>query len=92
MYRVMNGAIIALGLATATLVAAAPVSAEEVVGVHVGGAGLGFTVGNGHYYDRDHHRQAYTYPSDWKTYHHPQSWYQSHRGWNDQKNHDWYRN
>jgi hypothetical protein len=33
--------------------------AAEVVGIHVGGAGLGFTVGNGHYYDR-HHRQSYT--------------------------------
>jgi len=92
MQKMLNGAIIALGLATATLMAAGPASAAEVVGVHVGGVGLGFTVGNGHYYDRDHHRQAYTYPSDWKTYHHPQIWYQSHPQWNDQQNADWYRN
>jgi hypothetical protein len=91
MHKMLNGAVIALGLATMAL-AASPAIAEEVVGVHVGGVGLGFTVGNGHYYDRDHHRQAYTYPSDWRTYHHPQNWYQSHARWNDQKDRDWYRN
>jgi hypothetical protein len=92
MHKMLNGAVVALGLATITLAAGSPAVAEEVAGVHVGGVGLGFTVGNGHYYDRDHHRQAYTYPSDWKTYHHPQTWYQSHSQWNDQSNHDWYRN
>jgi hypothetical protein len=35
---------------------------------------------------------AYSYPSDWKTYHHQQSWYRSHPHWNDQNHHDWYRN
>jgi hypothetical protein len=35
---------------------------------------------------------AYSYPSDWKTYHHQRSWYRSHPQWNDQNNHDWYRN
>ena len=92
MYKLLNGAIIALGLATATLAAAGPAGARDVVGVHVGDVGLGFTVGNGHYYDGHHHRQAYTYPSDWKSYHHPQSWYRTHTQWNDQKNPDWYRN
>jgi hypothetical protein len=88
----LNGAVIALGLASVTLATAGPAIAEEAIGVHVGDVGLGFTVGNGHYYDRDHHRRDYTYPSDWRTYHHPQDWYQSHERWNDQKDHDWYRN
>ena len=92
MYKMLNGTIIVLGLAGATFAVPGPARAEELVGVHVGGVGLGFTVGNGHYYDSDHRRQAYTYPSDWKTYHHPQAWYQTHSQWNDQKNHDWYRN
>jgi hypothetical protein len=91
MYKVFSGTIIALGLAGAVFAATSPVSAADV-GVNVGPIGLGFTVGNGHYYDRDHHRQAYTYPSDWKTYHHPQSWYHSHPHWNTQGNPDWYRN
>jgi len=90
MKNVLKSTVIALGLMGAVLMAASPVNAA-VVGVQVGGVGLGFQVGNGHYYDRNHHRQAYTYPSDWKTYHHPQSWYRSHPQWNDQSNRDWYR-
>jgi hypothetical protein len=90
MFRIISGAVIAIGMTGAVFVA--PASATEVVGVHVGDIGLGFAVGNGHYYDRHHHRMAYSYPSDWKTYHHPQSWYRSHPQWNDQNNHDWYRN
>jgi hypothetical protein len=62
------------------------------VGVQIGVAGLGLTVGNGYYYDSNNRRQAYTYPSDRKTYRHLQSWYRSHPQWNDQSNHDWYRN
>jgi hypothetical protein len=91
MYKILNGAIIALGLAAASVAVTGPVNAAEVVGVHVGGVGLGFTVGNGHYYDRDHHRQRYTYPSDWQSYHHRQSWYRSHPEWNNQQHADWYR-
>lgn len=71
---------------------AVPANAAEVVGVHVGGVGLGVRVGNGHYYDRHHHRQSYSYPSDWSTYHHRQYWYRSHPQWNDQNHHDYYRN
>jgi hypothetical protein len=91
MYKVFSGAIIALGLTGATLAVATPVSAAEI-GVSVGGIGLGFTVGNGHYYDRNHRLVAYTYPSDWKTYRHPQSWYRTHANWNNQNHPDWYRN
>jgi hypothetical protein len=53
---------------------------------------VGVSIGNGHYYDRHHHRQTYSYPSDWKAYHHPQSWYRGHSGWNDRNQADWYRN
>jgi hypothetical protein len=92
MHKIISGTIIALGMAGATFAAISPAAAEEVAGVHVGGVGLGFTVGNGHYYDSHHRRQAYSYPSDWSTYHHPQGWYHSHPHWNDQNHHDWYRN
>jgi hypothetical protein len=92
MNKLLNGAVIALGLAGAPLAAAIPAGAADIVGVQVGPVGLGFTVGNGNYYDRDHHRQSYTYPSDWRTYHHPQNWYRSHPQWNDQHGADWYRN
>jgi hypothetical protein len=92
MYKVLSGAVIALGLVGATFAATSAASAAEVVGVHVGPIDLGFKVNNGHYYDRDHHRRDYSYPTDWRTYHHPQSWYRSHPHWNDQKSHDWYRN
>jgi hypothetical protein len=91
MNKIFKGGLAALGLALAST-AAVPAFAAEVVGVHIGGVGLGFTVGNGHYYDSHHRRQAYTYPTDWKTYHHPQSWYRSHPQWNDKNHHDWYRN
>jgi len=70
--------------------AAVPAVAKDVIGLQVGD--LGISVGNGHYYDRHHHRQSYTYPSDWKSYHHPQSWYRAHSQWNDRNHADWYRN
>jgi hypothetical protein len=92
MQKFISCAVIALGLTGAVLAASAPASAADVLGVHVGGVGLGITVGNGHYYDRHHHRVAYSYPSDWSAYHHPQSWYRSHPSWNDSTNHDYYRN
>jgi hypothetical protein len=92
MNKLLNGAVIALGIAGAPLMAAFPAAAADVVGVHVSPVGLGFSVGNGHYYDRDHRRRAYTYPSDWRTYHHPHYWYRSHPRWNDQHDSDWYRN
>lgn len=92
MRKLLNGAAIAIGLASASFAATAPARAVDIVGVHVGPIGLGFTVGNGHYYDRHHHRQSYSYPADWRTYHHPQSWYRSHPRWNDQNGSDWYRN
>jgi len=86
----IKGVIIAVGLAGATFTAVVPADAANV-GVQVNGVGMGFTVGEGHYYNNRHARQAYTYPSDWKTYHHPQRWYRSHPRWNDQHSSDWYR-
>ena len=60
MYKVLNGAIVALGLVGASL-AASPASAQDVgVGVHVGGVGIGVnfgTVAYGYqdgYWDNDH--------------------------------------
>ena len=91
MNKIINGGLAALSLALACT-AAVPAFAADRVGVQIGGVGLGFTVGNGHYYDNHHRRQAYTYPSDWRTYHHPQSWYRSHSHWNDKNHSDWYRN
>ena len=91
MRKLLKGAIIAIALTGATFAAAVPASAAEIVGVHIGSVGLGFKVGNGHYYDRNHHARSYTYPSDWKTYNHPQSWYRSHPQWRDQRGSDWYR-
>jgi hypothetical protein len=91
MNKIFKGGLAVLGLALIST-AAMPAFAAERVGVQVGGAGLGFTIGNGHYYDSHHRRQAYTYPSDWKTYHHPQSWYRTHREWNTPDHHDYYRN
>ena len=90
MKTVLKGTVIALGLTGAMLVAASPASAADV-GIRIGGAGVGVQIGNGHYYDSHHRRQSYNYPSDWKTYHHPQTWYRSHQQWNDQSGQDWYR-
>ena len=91
MNKIFKGGLAVLGLALAST-AAMPAFAAESVGVQVGGVGLGFSVGIGHYYDSHHRRQAYTYPSDWKAYHHPQAWYRSHPQWNTQGHHDYYRN
>jgi hypothetical protein len=88
MYKFISGTVVALAL-TATAIAPA---FADVVGVHVGGLGVGISVGNGHYYDRHHRRVAYSYPNDWSTYHHPQSWYRNHPHWNDSTSHDYYRN
>jgi hypothetical protein len=88
MNRIFKCAIAALALGG---LAATAVNAAEVVGVRVGDAGVGFTVTHGSYYDGRHHRHYYNYPSDWRTYHHPRSWYRSHRQWNDQNGNDWYR-
>ena len=70
---------------------AVPASAQRDR-VEIQAGDLGFSIGNGHYYDRHHHRQDYTYPSDWRRYHHPREWYRDHSQWNDRNHNDWYRN
>jgi len=91
MLNIVRGSLVTAFLAGASFAVTAPVYAADI-GVHVGDVGLGVNVGNGHYYDSHHRRQTYSYPSDWKSYHHPQSWYHSHSSWNDQSSHDYYRN
>ena len=88
MFNILRRSLAVALLAGASFAVAVPASAD-VIGVHVGG--LGISVGSGHYYDEHHHRQAYSYPSDWKAYHHPQAWYHSHPSWNDSTNSDYYR-
>ena len=68
----------------------APATAREAMDLRAGD--LSISIDNGHYYDRHHHRQSYTYPSDWRSYHHPRSWYRGHSQWNDRNHADWYRN
>jgi hypothetical protein len=89
MHKFISVTLAAACLAGASF-AAAPALARETVGVQVGDVGI--AVGNGHYYDRHHHRHAYTYASDYKSYNHPQAWYRSHSQWNDRNHADWYRN
>jgi hypothetical protein len=48
MRKTLNGAIVALGIAGAALLSAGPATAQDVgAGVHVGGVGVGVTVGVG---------------------------------------------
>jgi hypothetical protein len=63
MYKALNGTIIVLGLAGASLAISTPASAQDVgVGVHVGGVGVGIGIGLGNiafgyqdgYWDRNH--------------------------------------
>jgi hypothetical protein len=80
----LKGAVAALVLASATVGAA-----NAAVSFYVGpdGARVGYTQGS--YYDRLHHRHVYTYPNDWRTYHHPMDWYRTHNEWYHDR--DWYR-
>jgi hypothetical protein len=92
MKKLFGVSIAALAFAGSMLGAAEPVSAQDQMRVHVGDGGLGFTVDNGRYYDRHHRRHYYSYPSDWRSYHHDRSWYRSHARWNDRDHRDFYRN
>ena len=92
MYTSFKGAVIAAALIGVAF-SAAPASAQRDRGhVEIQAGDLGFSIGNGHYYDHHHHRQDYTYPSDWRRYHHPRAWYRDHSQWNDRSHGDWYRN
>jgi len=89
MRNFLNVTLAVVCLASASFMAV-PAAAREAIDMRAGD--LSISVGNGHYYDRHHHRQSYTYPSDWKSYHHPRSWYRGHSQWNDRNHADWYRN
>jgi hypothetical protein len=91
MIKLVRSSLVAVLLAGSCLAIAAPASADGI-GVHIGGLGVGIGVSNDHYYDSHHRRHAYSYPADWASYHHPQSWYRSHPHWNDANHHDYYRN
>ena len=92
MYASLKGTVIAAALIGVAF-SAVPASAQrDGARVEIQTGDLGFSIGNGHYYDRHHRRQDYTYPSDWRTYHHPRSWYRGHSQWNDRNHGDWYRN
>ncbi len=43
------------------------------------------------YYRDGNRRQQYTYPSDWRKYNRPQSWYRGHPNWHTFDHPDWYR-
>ena len=90
MFNLKRGSLAVALLVGASFAVTAPASAAGV-GINIGGGGVGISVGNGHYYDRHHHRQAYSYPSDWKAYHHPQAGYHEHPTWNDEHGTDYYR-
>ena len=90
MYKSFKASIIAAALIGVAF-SAVPASAQRDR-VEIQAGDLGFSIGNGHYYDRHHHRQDYTYPSDWRRYHHPREWYRDHSQWNDRNHNDWYRN
>lgn len=96
MLKSIKSAVIAsalIGIAFSTLPASAQRDRNYDSGrVDIQAGDMGFSIGNGHYYDRRHHRREYTYPSDWRTYHHPRSWYRHHSQWNDRDHGDWYRN
>jgi hypothetical protein len=94
MYKSFKASIIAAAL-IGVAVSAVPASAQrdrDRGHVEIQAGDLGFSIGNGHYYDRHHRRQDYTYPSDWRRYHHPREWYRDHSQWNDRNHGDWYRN
>ena len=88
MFNIIRGSLAAALLLGVSFAATAPASAQSI-GVRSGN--LSIQLNNGYYYDRNHHRQNYSYPSDWSAYHHPRSWYRSHRGWNDESHRDYYR-
>jgi len=86
MRTLVKSAVIALGLVGASVGAA---NAAASFGFVFGPDGARIAVTDGYYYDRYHHRHHYRYPSDWRRYDHPRSWYQSHDNW--WRDRDWHR-
>jgi hypothetical protein len=77
MNKTLNGALVALALAGATLAISTPASAQDVgVGVHVGGVGIGVGVGVGDvaygyqdgYWDNGHHWHNWSNKREMRNY------------------------
>lgn len=93
----MLGGIAALGVT----LAAVPATADPGHGQSRNGEGQrGYYPGpgnsripyqTGYYMDDRRQRQSYTYPSDWRRYGRPQSWYQGHPSWHTFDHPDYYR-
>lgn len=58
---------------------------------YMGPGGSHITYQQGYYRDRQRHRHAYRYPSDWQSYGYEQSWYQTHNNWYQPQHRNWYR-
>jgi hypothetical protein len=86
MKTLIKSAIVALALAGASLGAA---NAASSFGFVIGPNGAHVAFSQGYYFDRNHHRHFYRYPSDWRRYHHPRAWYREHPTWYRDRN--WYR-
>ena len=85
MKNLLKNAVVALTLVGASMGAANAAGFGFVIGPD----GARVSVNEGYYYDRDHHRHFYRYPSDWRRYHHPMGWYRDHDYW--WRDRDWYR-
>jgi hypothetical protein len=92
MKTLIKSVIVALGLAGASMatmaVTGTPANAASSFGFYFGpdGARIGYSEGS--YYDRYGYRHYYRYPRDWRRYHRPLGWYQSHPYW--YRDRDWY--
>ena len=86
MRTLIKATLVAVALSGVSMGAA---NAADSFGFYIGPDGAHVTYSQGYYYDRSHHRHSYRYPNDWRTYHHPMNWYQTHPSW--YRDHDWYR-
>jgi hypothetical protein len=86
MKTLLKSAVVALTLVGASMGAA---NAQASFGFVIGPDGARVAVTQGYYYDRDHYRHFYRYPSEWRRFHHPMGWYRNHDYW--WRDHDWYR-
>ena len=56
-------------------------SANAAASFFIGPNGVHIGYSDGYWYDRYHHRHYYRYPSDWRRYGYPMSWYRNHDRW-----------
>jgi hypothetical protein len=89
MKTLFKSAIVALALTGASMaITGTPANAAASFGFYVGpdGARIGFS--EGYYYDRYGYRHYYRYPRDWRRWHRPLGYYQTHPYW--YRDRDWY--